>query len=470
MSSQDQQTPGGEMEILDASETEIEYKPRVEFKLREGEPLPEIDEIEEYFDKREILPWGDLKDAYPDAVIRPVFTTLSREELNELEATAQKRNPDYQWVNYPSYFTIEFPPGTDSGILKEVVWDLVERPEVETAYLAGRPGPPPETSPTDTPVLQGQEYFSAAPDGINAEHAWSHFQPGEAGAGMKFVDLEQGWRRLHTGLATKPVPQISGHNRRYRPHGTAALGIVIAMDRVHGVFGIAPGASPSVISEYRTVNASDTEPADAISDAIRHLGLGDVLLLETQHFPQDEDDGGPWPIEAERAVYDIITTAVSNGIVVVEAAGNGGEDIETFVDVTGSQVLNPGSQQYYGDPEAILVAAAILDNSNDWVRHPTSNYGTRVHCFAQGVNIHTLWTNDSGFDNSDTPNFGETSGASAIIAGAALLVQSVTKKNPGTPLDPGPLRAALSSPANGTRSKNGPQDGIGVMPDLKKII
>jgi hypothetical protein len=67
-------------------------------------------------------------------------------------------------------------------------------------------------------------------------------------------------------------------------------------------------------------------------------------------------------------------------------------------------------------------------------------------------------------------NFGGTSGATAIVAGAALLVQSWAAKHLGNVLDTSTLRALFSDPSLSTQSKMPIHDRIGVMPDLKRII
>src|SRR5262249_7555067 len=77
--------------------------------------------------------------------------------------------------------------------------------------------------------------------------------------------------------------------------------------------------------------------------------------------------------------------------------------------------------------------------------------------------------------------FGNTSGASAIIAGAAILLQSRYEAKTGKRLTnvTNPLqnmRAVLSAPDTATKQrlvsipKVAPTDPIGVMPDMSKII
>jgi serine protease len=69
-----------------------------------------------------------------------------------------------------------------------------------------------------------------------------------------------------------------------------------------------------------------------------------------------------------------------------------------------------------------------------------------------------------------TGSFGGTSGSAAIVAGAALILQSVRVARLGSRFTPDQVRAILGDPANGTWSSNPAADRIGVMPDLRKIL
>jgi hypothetical protein len=73
-------------------------------------------------------------------------------------------------------------------------------------------------------------------------------------------------------------------------------------------------------------------------------------------------------------------------------------------------------------------------------------------------------------DDHLTSSFGGTSGATAIVAGAAVLLQSWAKKYRGGPFDPATLRGLLSNPYLNTPSAQPLNDRIGVMPDLTKIV
>jgi serine protease len=64
--------------------------------------------------------------------------------------------------------------------------------------------------------------------------------------------------------------------------------------------------------------------------------------------------------------------------------------------------------------------------------------------------------------------FGGTSGASAIVAGAAVVTQGIARAR-GQNLTPAQMRTLLSDAAFNTLSANPAADRIGVMPNLKGI-
>jgi subtilisin family serine protease len=95
----------------------------------------------------------------------------------------------------------------------------------------------------------------------------------------------------------------------------------------------------------------------------------------------------------------------------------------------------------------------------------------RIDCYAWGEDITTSgdgWTGTS--TTSYTASFGGTSGATPIVAGAAVLLQSWRTRTLGQPhYAPHRLRELLSEAGN-TPSANPGTDRIGVMPNLRQII
>ena len=99
-----------------------------------------------------------------------------------------------------------------------------------------------------------------------------------------------------------------------------------------------------------------------------------------------------------------------------------------------------------------------------------SNFGSRIDCFAWGQNIDTCGDGWMGTTtNTYITGFGGTSGASPIIAGAALLMQSLRAADPQN--IPPPNCANFSSDIQiNTRSALPAADRIGVMPNLRAIM
>ncbi|MEI9515020.1 S8 family peptidase [Agromyces sp. CCNWLW213] len=347
----------------------------------------------------------------------------------------------------------------DAASAEELAKELNARDDIETAYVEGGPTPPPVDA-GDDPRSGDQGYLDAAPEGIDARWAWDAAD----GSGVGFVDLEQGWTLTHEDLAAAGITIISGVSQAYHGHGTAVLGEVVAVDNAIGCVGIAPGATARVVSQFRTSTSYST--AAAIISATDAMSPGDVLLLEAQTTAAGSSTSY-LPVEVEQAVFDAIRDAVDAGIVVVEAAGNGGNDLDDWTDGEGRHLLQVGHDDYR-DSGAIMVGAATSAAPHS--RLGFSNHGSRIDCYAWGEGIDTTGDGWQGTSTTEyTGWFGGTSGASPIVTGAAVLLQSWRRRRTGSPMDPATVRRWLSSPVN-TPSADPATDRIGVMPDLRAIF
>jgi subtilisin family serine protease len=324
----------------------------------------------------------------------------------------------------------------------------------EMVYEEGRPTPPPVVAALADRDLQFQGHLDPAPNGIDAEFAWNF--PGGTGAGVGLVDVEQGWAR-HEDL---PPVSISGRNIDFFGHGTAVIGVVAAIDNGVGVVGIAPEiGSLAGSSQWRGWLTFST--ARAIYGALNRMKFGDVLLLEAQTTCLGLGDS-LFPVEVEPGVQDAIRLAVSRGITVVEAAGNGGRSLDGFEHPIWKRSLDR-------DSGAILVGAATAEAPH--FRMDDSNFGQRVDCYAWGEGVTTTGNGFLGRElDHFTDNFGGTSAASAIVAGAAVVVQGIAKANLKRLLSPAELRDLLKNRTINTPSDDPANDLIGVMPDLRAII
>jgi hypothetical protein len=386
----------------------------------------------------------------------PYFSTLQESQLRQFAPAEALIIEARDQAPFLQYYAIECSNPVESQAVAET---LRSWPTVETAYVEGGPTPPP-LNPSDDPRSTNQGYLDAAPAGINARAVW----PAADGSGIGFVDLERGWTLNHEDLAAANISIISGVNQDYHGHGTAVLGEVSAVDNARGGIGIAPGVTTRVVSQWRTTNTYNT--AEAILSAAATMNAGDVLLLEAQ--TSHPNASGYVPVEVEQAVFDAIQYATYISIVVVEAGANGSVDLDTFQDVNGRQILNRASADFR-DSGAIMVGAASSTAPHQ--RLSFSNYGSRIDCFAWGQNIDTCGDGWTGTDTTTyTTSFGGTSGASPIVTGAALLMQSWAVKKGRGLYTPQALRDLLSDASRNTRSANPASDRIGVMPNLQALI
>lgn len=349
----------------------------------------------------------------------------------------------------------------------ELLKKLQQLPEVDYAYLEKAVYDPAPAAAND-PYARDQGYLDAARVGIDAR--WASTQPNGDGRDVGFIDLERAWNLNHEDLIAKAPTLIFADNREgvgglRGDHGTSVLGIVGAVKNRVGIIGIAPGVrSIQVVSHYQDATGTENHVADAIAAAIRAMAPGDVLLLEVQR--------NFYPTETDVADFDAIRLATAAGIIVVEAAGNGNADLDAL----------PAGVSFHGDSGAIMVGScesALPHNRYVGLGiGEGSNYGSKINCFAWGQKIVTTGKGDLSGDRSRTDNddytrtFGGTSGAAAIIAGAALVVQGMYQAVPpaGGRLSPSQMRAILSDPTTGTPQGSGTRGNIGVMPNLRAIL
>jgi hypothetical protein len=431
----------------------VHYTPRVVVKFRDAVQLPYQDGTEKYVEAQRIGPWKELAARHPGIRMRRLFNSVTPTKLAEMVEQARNRDRTYKPPNFFTYFVVDCPAADADRLAR----DLREWPSVENAYF-DPPGTDPLVNAADDPRSPNQGYVDAAPDGIDAEFAWTF--PGGDGAGQNFIDLEQGWTLNHEDLNAQGATLLFGTLvNTSRPHGTAVLGEVCAVDNALGGVGIATHlASVNVVSHSGNLN---TIP-NAIAAAIATLPFGGVLLLEVQV------QASPLPAETVQANFDAIRLATALGIVVVEAAGNGGNDLDTFT-MGGQQVLNRASAAFQ-DSGAIMVGAA--SSAAPHTRLGFSNFGSRIDCYAWGENVDTSSsTATMPFSTTAyTGTFNGTSSASPIITGASLLVQGLAQASLGYRFSPRQVRALLSDPATGTASSNPAMDRIGVMPNLRAIL
>ena len=432
----------------------VGYRPRVVVKFRDHIELPYQDGVEKFIQRLQLGPWERLSTQFPGITLKRLYTSVKPEQIRRLIDRATEVDREFRPPNLLSYFVVDAPPGVDP---EELARALQSWPLVEKAYF-DPPGSDPVVNAADDPRSVNQGYLDPAPDGIDAEFAWG-FTGGD-GAGVAVIDLEQGWTLNHEDLNAHGATLLHGTIRSAsRPHGTSVLGEICAVDNARGCVGICPNvASVNVVSYF-----GSTRP-DAMLKAIASLDFGDVLLLEAQVTITGFAN---MPIEVLDAEFATMRLATALGIVVVEAAGNGGNDLDTYEDGVGNRIFNRGAAGFR-DSGAIMVGAA--SSTTPHTRLDFSNYGSRIDCYAWGENVNTCNSTSAGSTTIYTASFNGTSSASPIITGAALSLQGIAGASLSGRFSPKQLRAILSDPANGTESDDPLVDRIGVMPDLRAII
>jgi serine protease len=326
----------------------------------------------------------------------------------------------------------------------------------------------------DLEPMQG--YLEPAPVGMDVRYAWT--LAGGRGENVRVIDIEVNWNLAHTDLVvatSNPFILVEGVDPQpqfNKDHGAAVLGEIIAAADGKGITGI---AHQSQIGLLNPLTAGNPFPriADAIDLAIRRSQPGDIILIEDQSVrgPRlDPNTGrGLLPIEFEQDIFDAIKRATDAGLVVIEPAGNGGENLDDGI--------YQGRFSRNHDSGAIMVGAGFVPASfsnegTDRARTDESNYGARVDVQGWGRAIATCGYGDiklgQGENNFYTAKFGGTSGASAMIAGAAAVLQSIVKQRGLTPLTSIQMRRLLIT--TGTPQAGNLNKLVGPRPDLRAAI
>jgi hypothetical protein len=255
--------------------------------------------------------------------------------------------------------------------------------------------------------------------------------PGGQGAGVRVIDCERGWRFTHEDLGVNQSGIVYGSSlSTSEPHGTAVLGILSADTNIFGVQGIAPDAVVSASSFY-----PDNDEATTIKKAAERLSAGDVILLE-RHNPGPNSHGsgqqGYIPIEWWYHTFVAIKEAVAKGIVVVEAAGNGWENLDDPIydrPLTGfpPEWRNPFNPRNPSSGAVIVGAGAPPPGTHsrnhgiDRSRLSFSCWGSRVDVQGWGEEVTSTGHNGDlqggTLDLYYTDTFNGTSSASPIVTG-----------------------------------------------------
>ena len=395
--------------------------------------------------------WGDWEDIFQD--VSPRFSKPS----SVLEEKRRVYDPKGVLSDLRTYV-----------VLKDVAFQDFARsiendPRIEHLYLAYLPQPPPTDIPPETPsFLAYQGYLSEAPDGFDSNYA--KLWPSGTGEGIFVVDIEYSWDPTHEDIASGPQEVSWGWNSGdYAYHGNGVLGELISADNGYGVTGMIPDSEVLMVPPYSSPN--NYVVADAIENATDLLGAGDVILIEQQSYMHESY----CPVEIAPAIFDAIQHATAQGIVVVEASGNGYQNLD-------ASYWDDWFNRAVQDSGAIMVGGGEPPASESARRWAGSSYGARVDlqgwygsiASVGGEGMADLFHPDWDHRQAYTANFGGTSGASPMVVSAVVIANGISIERNGIPWEPLELRAMLK--ATGIPQPEDDPYKIGPQPDIRRFL
>ncbi len=417
------------------------------------------------------------------------------EERLQSKAMAARAPATAEMPNLHLYYSVEAPDEQ----LDELASRLASLPGIAGAYVTPAPhpaaaatmpftqgeginamAPAPMEAPAVTPDFTARQgYLEAAPGGIDARYAWT--LPGGRGAGVQIIDCEGAWRFTHEDLRVNQggVIRTETTDLGWRNHGTAVMGEISGDVNTLGITGICPDAYVRGCSIFDTGGLPG-----AIVAAADRLRPGDIILIEVQYGHPSK---GFTSIEWWPAEFTAITYAVNRGITVVEAAGNGNNNLDDPVyntPLTGfpADWRNAFNRSQH-DSGSVLVGAGAPPpgtHGRDWgpdrSRLSFSNYGSAVDVQGWGREVTTAGYGDlQGSSSEDlwyTDQFSGTSSASPIIVGTLGCVQGVLRAQGRIPLSPARARELLRNSGSPQQDAAGrPRtERIGNRPNLRQLI
>ncbi|MFF2367334.1 S8 family peptidase [Streptomyces sp. NPDC058122] len=384
-------------------------------------------------------------------------------------------------------------PGIDAAYVKPGAVPATPEPATWTGRSTDDGRRLKEGAPVTPDFTSRQGYLRPAPEGVDAYWAWQ--RPGGAGRGVTVIDVEGAWQLGHEDLASKLAGVVVGTphtDLAWRNHGTAVIGVLGGDRDERGITGIVPEAVTAAAS-FRGIGT-----AAAIHAAAERLGPGDIILVELHapgprfDFEERDSQEGYIALEWWPDDFAAVQDATSRGILVVAAAGNGGESLDDAL-----YERRPAEfPEWWRNPfnpsnpssGAILVGAGApppgthgRDHGPDRSRLAFSNYGARVDAQGWGREVTTtggFWDRPGDLQGGAeeitwyTDTFSGTSSASPVVAGALAALQGMLKAAGRPPMSPERARVLLRG--TGSPQQDAPgrpaSQRIGSRPDIKAAV
>lgn len=440
---------------------------------------------------------SDIRKALKDAgaVMMPLFGANEERIMARSQAQAERAQAPLEDLS--TFYKVE----ADEEKLDDLSGTLLKQELVEAAFVKPPASPPvgpaedgeadhdvPDAAPPVSPNFEARQiYLNAPPAGIDARWAWT--QAGGTGQGVSIIDIEGAWRFTHEDLGTSQAGVVGGSefdNLGWRNHGTAVLGEYSGDRNPFGVTGICPDAIAMAVA------IGGLGSAGAINMAASRLNAGDVILIELHrpgprhNFQSRADQSGYIAMEWWPDDFTAIINATRRGIIVVEAAGNGAQDLDDDIYETPGFGFPPSWRNPFRrvnrDSGAIVVGAGApppgthgADHGPDRSRLGFSNYGDIVDCQGWGREVTTCgYGRLQGGPDEDlwyTDTFSGTSSASPIVVGAVAGVVSMAGAR-GKPI-PSPQQMRTCLRTTGTLQQDAPDrpssQRIGNRPDMRAL-
>jgi hypothetical protein len=370
----------------------------------------------------------------------------------------------------------------------ELVEAAFVKPGTELPAINDMAAAPEEPPPASPDFSARQIYLNAAPAGVDARWAWT--QSGGRGNDVRIFDVEGNWRFTHEDLTQNQGGIVGGSPLAgvdWTNHGTAVLGEFSGDVNTIGIVGISSDATVSAVS-HGTIGS-----AAAINQAATRCRAGDIILLEMHrpgprfNFASRSDQRGYIAVEWWPDDFAAIANATSRGIIVVEAAGNGAENLDDALYQTAAAGFPAGWRNSFRrsnrDSGAIVVGAGAPPpgtHGRDWgpdrSRLDFSNWGALIDAQGWGREVTSCGYGDlQGGTNQDlwyTDTFSGTSSASPIVVGVIACAQGIAKARGSAVLTFTQIRNCLRS--TGSPQQDAPgrpaSQRIGNRPDLRAFV
>ncbi|KPH11217.1 S8 family peptidase [Chryseobacterium sp. ERMR1:04] len=393
---------------------------------------------------------------------------FSDKKLNEmLESSKQNKNSGESIEKLKRIFKVETAVNDNEDILK-LAESFEKFPEIEYAsILSNEPIEPPSTATfVITPNLEASQTYLFDNPGINVNYAWSR---GITGQNVRVRDVEYGFHKTHEMLINRNTIQLeagvtpnaalttpSSPNYNWLDHGTAVMSILGSAKDNIGLSGSAYNATE--MKGFLEWTTTSYNRVSAVTRAINASQAGDIVLYEMQTGGQNSNYVAA---EYDNLIWDLTKAATDSGIIIIAAAGNGNENLDSsFYSAYNAR----------GNSGAIIVGAGT--NTTAHSKLGFSTYGSRVDVQGWGQNVLAAgyggWATYDGDTNRTYTLFSGTSSATPIVSSAAILIQSYYRQATGQYLTPAAMKNLLVTtgiPQGGNLTTK-----IGPLPNIKGAI